>query len=265
MRNIEKKKLQEAILSFKPRYLFVILKDTLPIIYDIKKRLKDIGTRVIYWFCDPEHPKKEDLSELIDTMFLTNQGQIDEYKKAYNLKRVYYMPQGYGPYAQHRLNLSEEWDVGFAGAISDAPLHKTRRELINAMGKRYNLRTSNAVRNNIAEFYSQTKTVFGASDFDYELYTSNRFYVALGCGACYITKRFKGIELLVENKKHILWFETKQELFDLLDYYLSHNAEREGIRRAAEKLALDKHTYTHRIRNILDILNGKTESFYGFL
>lgn len=265
MRNIETQKIKEAVLSFKPHYLLVVLKDTLPIIRDIKKELKSIGTKVIYWFCDPERPKKEDLSDIIDIMFLTNRGQLGEYKEAYNLKDVYYMPQGFGPYAQHRLDMPEIYDVGFAGAVSNALLHKTRRELINAMRQQYNVRVSNTVRNNITEFYSQSKTVFGASDFDYELYTSNRFFVALGCGACYITKKFKGIELLAENKKHILYFENKEELFDLLNYYLSHDSEREKIRQAAAKLSLEKHTYEHRMRNILDIMNGKTQSFYGFL
>ncbi len=265
MRSIETEEIRKVVLSFKPHYLLVVLKDTLPIIRDIKKELKSIGTKVIYWFCDPEIPKKKDFSDVIDVMFLTNRGQIAEYKSAYNLERVYYMPQGFGPYAQHRLKLPEIYDVGFAGAISDAPLHKTRRKLISAMSRRYNVKTSNTVRNNIAEFYSQSKTVFGASDFNAELYTSNRFYVALGCGACYITKKFQGIELLAKNKEHLLWFEDKEELFDILDYYLSHDSERERIKKAASQLALDKHTYEHRLRNILDIIEGKTENFYGFL
>jgi GT2 family glycosyltransferase len=265
MRNPDIQKIKEVVISFRPDYLLIILKDTLPIVREMKAELKSMGTRVIYWFCDPEHTKKEDLSDIIDTMFLTNRGQIEEYKNAYNLKRVFYMPQGFDPYIQHRLDLPEVYDVGFAGAISDEPLHRTRRKLINALQKKYNLKVSNTIRNNIAEFYNQTKTVFGASDFDYELYTSNRFFVALGCGACYVTKKFKGIELLAENKKHLLWFENKEELFDILDYYISHDSERKKIRQAAEKLAFEKHTYEDRIRNILDILEGKTESFYGFL
>jgi GT2 family glycosyltransferase len=265
MRNIDHKKMRDVLVSFKPDYLVVVLKDNLPFVKDISQDLKAIGTKIIYWFCDPEHPKREDLSNVIDFMFLTNRGQIEEYKNAYHLKRIYYMPQGYDPYIQHRLNMKEVYDIGFSGAISNEPIHKTRRELIEAMSKKYHVKISNNIRNNIAEFYSQSKIVFGASDFDYELYTSNRFFVALGCGACYVTKRFKGIELLGENKKHLLWFETREELFDLLTYYLSHDLEREKIRQNAEKLALDKHVYVDRIRNVLDIVEGKTERFNGFI
>lgn len=265
LRNINHKGMQDAILSFKPDYLLVVLKDDLPLIKDIADKLHSKGTKIIYWFCDPEHPRREDFSNIIDVMFLTNRGQIEEYKNAYNIKKVYYMPQGYDPYIQHRLNMPEAWDIGFSGAISKEPLHKSRAELMKVLQNKYNVKISNTIRNNIAEFYAQSKMVFGVSDFDFELYTSNRFYVALGCGAAYITKKFQGIELLGENKKHLLWFETVQELLDILAYYIPRDSERKKIRENAEKLALDKHTYLHRVQNIIDILDGKTEKFYGFL
>ncbi|MFH1479054.1 MAG: glycosyltransferase [Candidatus Omnitrophota bacterium] len=265
MRNIDFDILKKAILLHKPEYLIVRLKEILPFISYIKGDLNKIGAKVAFWFCDPEHPEKNDLSGLVDYMFLSNRGQIDEYKRAYNLDRVYYMPQGYDHHILGMVDLPKQYDVGFVGALSAAPLHKTRRELIKDMADRYNVKIKNNIRNDISEFYSESKTIFGVSDFDYELYTSNRFFIALGCGACYVTKRFKGIELLVENKKHALYFEEKGELFSLLDYYLSHDNEREKIRKLAIELALKKHTYVHRIKNILDILDGKTEDFYGFL
>ncbi|MBU1006793.1 MAG: glycosyltransferase [Candidatus Omnitrophica bacterium] len=265
MRNLDYGAMKEAILAFKPGYFLFRLKELLPFVEYIKDDLRKIGSKVIFWFCDPDHPQKKDLSGLVDVMFLSNRGQIPEYREAYNVKKIYYMPQGFDRGAIHRIRLPELYDVGFSGALSAESLHDTRRELIEAMRSKYSVKVNNNVRNNIAEFYGRSRTVFGVSDFDYELYTSNRFFIALGCGACYIAKRFKGIELLAENKKHILYFDTKEEMFDLLDYYLSHDAERENIRSAAEKLALEKHTYAHRIKNILDITDGKTEKFYGFL
>ncbi|MFC1620751.1 glycosyltransferase [Candidatus Omnitrophota bacterium] len=265
MRNIDKKALHEAILSFKPDYLLLILKETIPLLFDIVPELKKMGTKIIYWFCDPEHPVKQDLGHIIDVMFLSNRGQLDEYKEAYNLKRVYYMPQGGSPSILYHRDIPEIYDVGFTGALSKASLHNTRRKIFSELFKRYTVSVRNNVRNNVPEFYSQSKTVLGGSDFDYELCTSNRFYVALGCGACYVTKHFKGIELLAENKKHLLWFKEIKELFDILEYYIKHDSERNKVRQAASRLSLEKHTYKHRLQNILDIVDGKTESFYGFL
>lgn len=37
------------------------------------------------------------------------------------------------------------------------------------------------------------------------------------------------------------------------------------IKKNAEKLAREKHNYKIRISNMLDIINGKTEDFYGFI
>lgn len=265
MRNMDKKALHKAILDFRPDYILLVLKETVSLVLDIMPQLKSMGTKVLFWFSDPEHPVKKDLSSVIDVMFLTNRGQLDEYRDAYNLKRIYYMPQGSSPYSMYRRDMPEIFDVGFTGAVSKVPLHTTRRKIFDEMRRRYNFLARNNIRNNVPEVYSQSKIVFGGSDFDYELYTSNRFYVALGCGACYLTKKFRGIELLTENKKHVLWFQGQGELFDILDYYLNHDRERAVIKKAAAKLALEKHTYAHRIRNILDIAEDKTEEFYGFL
>lgn len=266
MRNQSIDEIGDAVLSFRPDYILVILKETMPIVYKIRTQLKEIGTKVIFWFMDPVYPKEEDLGGIVDFMFLSNRGQIGEYKKIYHLDNVFYMPQSIGEYAMYRRDyLKEIYDIGFSGAISREPLHRTRSELMKKLKGRYNVKIRNDVRNNIAEFYSQAKIVFGVSDFDYELYTSNRFFVALGCGACYLTKKFEGIELLARNKEHILWFESEEELYDIIDFYLSHDKERNEIRQNAQSLAHDKHTCINRVRNILDIVEGKTESFYGFL
>jgi len=265
MRNWDTGEIKKAIESFRPDYLLFSLKENFSLVQDLKPVLKDLNCKVIFWYCDPDHPQDLDMSGVIDTMFLSNRGQIGEYKKAYNLDRVYYMPQGCSPYSMHYIPCEEIYDIGFSGAASSVALHETRRRLFGRLNEMYKVKIRRNVRNNISEFYSQSKMVFGGSDFDYELYTSNRFFIALGCGACYVTKRFKGIELLAENKKHLLWFETQEELFDILDHYLSHDSEREKIRRAAEKLALEKHTYADRVKNILDITEEKTSEFRGFL
>jgi spore maturation protein CgeB len=52
---------------------------------------------------------------------------------------------------------------------------------------------------------------------------------------------------------------------DLLDKYLSNQELREEIKRNAAELAKEKHNYISRITNMLDIISGKTEDFYGFI
>jgi hypothetical protein len=266
MRNVDHRVIQQAILSYKPDYIFLRLKEVLPILFDIKRDLKKIGTKVIFWFTDPTHPEKNmDLSEVIDIMFLSNAGQLEEYKKAYNLQRVYYMAQSYMPNVFHHIDIPEIYDIGFTGALSKDKLHSSRRMILEKLSQRYKVKVRNNVRNNVAEFYSESKLVFGTSDFPYMYYTSNRFFIAMGCGSVYLTKKFPGIEKFVRNKEHVLWFDSDEEMLELVDYYLKNDPERRKIGVNAQKLAEAKHTCVHRVRNMLDILEGRTEQFNGFL
>lgn len=266
MRNMDYKVLQDAILSYKPDYIIFRLKEVIPILFDIKHDLKKLGTKVIFWFTDPAHPDPDtDLSDVLDIMFLSNRGQLDEYKKAYNLKRVYFMAQSYMPNACHHIDMPEKFDIAFTGALSRDPLHSSRRLMLEKLSRKYRVEARNNVRNNVAEFYSQSRFVFGTSNFPYDCYTSNRFFVAMGCGCVYLTQKFPGIELFAKNKEHLLWFQDYKEMFELVDYYLKNERERRRIGENAQELAQAKHTTACRFQNMIDILEGKTEKFYGFL
>ncbi|MFH1782719.1 MAG: glycosyltransferase [Candidatus Omnitrophota bacterium] len=265
MRNINHKVIQDAILSYKPKYIVTRLKEVLPVLFDIKKELREAGTKVLFWFTDPTLPSDVDLRGVVDVMFLSNAGLIEEYKKIFKLDRVYFMAQSYMPYVFHRMDVPQEHDVAFTGALSKASVHSTRRVLLEKLKERYKVSIRNNVRSNVVEFYTRSKFVFGVSDFPYLYYTSNRFFIAMGCGSVYLTKRFSGIERFARNKEHILWFESELEMFDLIDYYLKHDKEREEIGKNAQCLAEEKHTTAHRVQNMIDIAEGKTDKFYGFL
>ena len=106
----------------------------------------------------------------------------------------------------------------------------------------------------------------GTPDLNYlELYSSNRLYLALSCGCCYITNYFIGLEKLANNEKHLLWYENKTDLLKIIKKYLNSYELRNEIKNKAENLARLKHNYILRIKNMLDIINQDTEEFYGFI
>lgn len=269
--------LRAKILDFHPDILLLGLENSLPFIKwmegDIKK-LRREGCKVVYWFLDLREPKPMNLGDLIDVMFLSNAGQLEDYRKSYGLDRVYYMPHACTPQFMHQvINVEKMYDIAFTGSMDLSKFHRRRTQLIRKLSKKYKIEVRNDVFNNIADFYSRSKIVFGWDlDFSkkyniekYYLYASGRFYTALGCGAFYLCEWFPGIEKLVKNRKHVVWFKTENELFELIDYYLRNPKEREKIGKNAQKLAHSKHAYTARIQNMIDIIDGKTEEFYGFL
>ena len=52
---------------------------------------------------------------------------------------------------------------------------------------------------------------------------------------------------------------------DLLNLYITDHEKRQLIKYEAFKIAKEKHTHISRIKNVLDIIMGKTKEFYGFL
>ena len=261
------KNLRSKILDFKPDIMWLGLKDCFPFIKWMSEDVKSLrkkGCIVLYWYCDLREPELTDFSKLIDIMFISNAGQIKEYKKAYNINNVHFMPQACTPTFMYDLNLNKEYEIGFAGS-SFYRFQTERIKLLNKLKKESKIVIRNKVRNNIANFYSKCKIILGVnSDIVTYLYTSNRFYVAIGCGAFYLCEWFPGIEELAKNHSHLVWFKTEEELFRQIDYYLKHDKERELIQKNAQELAHSKHTYVHRIQNMFDIIDGKTNDFYGF-
>ncbi len=277
--------LRRKIIEFKPDVLWLGLKECLPFIAWMAEDLKKIGCIIVYWFCDLRGiegkrgnlPLKKPIitphkfKNLINYIFLSNAGQIEDYKKIFEMENVFYMGRSASKNFHRRVHLEEKFDIVFAGGLGRNIFHKKRTKLLKRISRSYNVQMRNDARNNISEFYSSGKLVFGAdiinegSEFQPYLYTSNRLFIALACGACYICQWFPGIEKLAENHKHLVWFKEEKELFEQLDYYLKNDKARETIRRNAQAWAYGAHTHLHRVENILDIIDEKTKNFYGFL
>ena len=86
-------------------------------------------------------------------------------------------------------------------------------------------------------------------------YTSNRVYNILASEGFCLTSWFPGIEDLFENRKHLVWFKSYGEAFQLAKYYLSHPDERDQIRKAGHQEYLAHHTVASRIDTMLEAMS----------
>ncbi len=85
---------------------------------------------------------------------------------------------------------------------------------------------------------------------------SPKIYEALACRAFLITDRQKDVLSQFEDGKHLLCFEDKDDLKDKVRYYLDHDSERRSIADNGYREVLEKHTYLHRIREMLSVMSG---------
>lgn len=259
----------KTIEAFKPDILWVAGKRAYLFLKKYADFFRTSKIKVVYWMWDITYFDTFNFKEVVDYMFITSKGQIPLYKKKFNLDNVYYMPASIMPEIIHRNKfIEEEFDVGFSGQLSYLhPWYKERTEMLDLIKKHFKVKIFLRIYNNIPEYYAKCKIVFGGTPYfkDLELYASNRPFIAFSSGCCFLTNYFKGLEKIAKNEKHLLWYNNKDDLIILLNKYINNKSLREEIKKNAENLGREKHNYINRITNMLDIINGKTKDFYGFI
>lgn len=158
-------------------------------------------------------------------------------------------------------------DIIFTGAYHYHPEHKYRCELIDWLRNTYGGQFTHygggglpGVRGlELNRLYQQTKIVIGdtlCKNFDYPFYFSDRLFEVTGRGGFMIFPYIKGLEAFFEIGKEIVTYQFGNfgELKEKIDYYLTHNEEREAIRLAGHERTKREHTYRHRLTTLLNTI-----------
>jgi len=89
-----------------------------------------------------------------------------------------------------------------------------------------------------------------------ENYANNmRLYESTGVGTMLITDNKNNINELFKVGKEIETYKSKEELLEKINYYLSHEEERDKIAKAGQARTLKDHTYKTRMKELVQILN----------
>jgi spore maturation protein CgeB len=86
-------------------------------------------------------------------------------------------------------------------------------------------------------------------------YANNmRLYEATGVGTMLITDWKVNLHEMFEPGKEVVAYRTPEECAELIQYYLTHDNEREAIARAGQQRTLREHTYYHRMQEFVEIV-----------
>ena len=78
---------------------------------------------------------------------------------------------------------------------------------------------------------------------------------ALACGPLVISDNQKDVfELFVEGE-HLSCFDAADDLIEKIEYYLDRSGERKKIARQGRQEVIKNHTYVHRLKKLLEIVN----------
>lgn len=157
-------------------------------------------------------------------------------------------------------------DVIFVGSKTYHPEYPYRPQLISWLRDNYGERFEHwghdglgTVRNDpLNQLYGSTKIVVGDSLVlpNHINYWSDRAYETLGRGGFLVHPYIKGMEEEFEGGKHLIFYKHGDfnELRAIIDYYLAHPKQREGIRKQGHEFVKNHATYTDRLKQMLEVL-----------
>lgn len=106
------------------------------------------------------------------------------------------------------------------------------------------------------DLYASAKVVVGDSvciDFKHTYYWSDRVYETIGRGGFIIHPFIEGMQEEFKDRETIVFYEygNFDQLRELIDYYLTHDDERERIRLAGHEYVKEHATYHNRLTQML--------------
>jgi spore maturation protein CgeB len=96
------------------------------------------------------------------------------------------------------------------------------------------------------------------------LYHSDRFTHYTASGTLTLAKRVPDTERLMEDRKHVVYFDTPQECLELAEWYLSNEDERQKIAQAGMERCHELFNPMAMARHILELVDaGKYHAEWG--
>jgi len=87
------------------------------------------------------------------------------------------------------------------------------------------------------------------------LYTSwPRVFKTMACGTLFVTRYFNGIETMFNNNEHLVWFDSFEEAYNKICYYLEHTATREWVAKNGMSLVRGNYSWDRQVDKLFKLL-----------
>ncbi|MDQ5988569.1 MAG: hypothetical protein CSYNP_04329 [Syntrophus sp. SKADARSKE-3] len=183
-----------------------------------------------------------------DFTFISQQQYIPEFREA-GIDNIVWLPVACDPDVHIGRNTEKLYDISFIGALTGG----TRGELVEKLRSKFNLHYERCFVERMTEVYSQSKIVFNYGNANG---INMKVFEAMASGSMLLTNYIPEVLDLFEDRKHLVFYRNETELFELVDYYLKAEEEREEIAAAGRKEVIGKHTYRHRVDFIVQTIRN---------
>ncbi|MBC8549165.1 MAG: glycosyltransferase [Candidatus Brocadiales bacterium] len=187
-------------------------------------------------------------AENYDIVFAAHKPAVEMFKEK-GIENVFWIPPACDPALHEKKAGEKKHDVGFVGSSNPERVH-----LLNELGQRFNTYYERCFLERMAEVFSQSKIVFNKS---IEGGLNMRVFEAMASGSMLLTNEANGSGLqdFFQDRKHLVIYRNENELFELADYYLRNDNEREEIAFEGMSKVLSEHAYSNRVNDMVKIMS----------
>jgi len=231
--------------------------------------------RDVDWFVESDHVRIS-IAKKMDIVVASNAG---DYLKAYKdlgVPRCAFIPCPCDPDIQHPYDVPEELtcDIIFTGKAdhSQNEFDPLRYRLLEKLAARPNARLYGCFGRPNIEGLDVFRAISGAKIAlsinavnNIRMYHSDRLVNNLACGTFTLAKRVPDTDLLFREGVHVKYFDENEEFFELADWYLEHDDEREKIARAGMDRAHKEFNCVKMAQHVMDLIdNGEYHAEWAY-
>ena len=173
-----------------------------------------------------------------------------ELLRTHGINCLGWLPLACDPDIHRRHNLPLEFDTCLVATLGTPG----RRELAEFVKRRFP-RSFIGQRffDEMAQTYSASRIVLNQS---IACDINMRVFEALACGALLVTDDVyqNGLAKLFQEQKHLVTYRSLSELATIIEHYLTHKDEADRIAEAGHAEAIARHSYVHRMRTLLQMI-----------
>ena len=155
------------------------------------------------------------------------------------------------------------YDIVFSGSnYTQFPLSHSRNQIVEFLHRTFGDETFHvfgngwpygqfATRPEMAQIYMRTKIGINFSQAEMLRYTSDRMYHIMASGALCISQWYPSCEKDFIDGAHCRFFKSKEEMVELIRYYLNNEKERATIAKAGNRIVRERFG-VENLRRVID-------------
>ncbi len=262
----------EQIKGYHPDVLFILGMKYLDA--ETIRLARDVAPNAIFVGRDDDPFPEKNLNRIAiaketDVIVTTSSGLFLQTYKNAGVSRCAFIPNMCDPDIQQRYQVEDKWktDIIFTGKIEHTKLERNdeRCNIVRKLKKMSNSRIYGDFGIPRIEGMDYLHGISGAKIAlsinianDVRLYHSDRLINCLACGTFTLAKRVPDTDLLFEDDVHLRYFDSVDEFFELADWYLKNETEREKIARAGMQRAHSEFNCERIAKHLLDLIETGT-------